>query len=220
MRRLGRLHSAACVLYSLDFESIEKLQRQKRWKQLYALLLEKARALEAAGAELLVICSNTMHKDADLLAAKIDIPLIHIVDAAAAAVKRRKLQRVGLLGTKYTMGEEFYRQRLSDRHGIEVLIPKRQDCSFINNVIYRELCRGSIINSSRRRFVAIIKELAEAGAQGIILGCTEIPLLLRQADSPLPLFNTTFIHAVAAVDQALGGPGRGKDAETKISYES
>lgn len=201
--RLGNLHSAQCILYSVDFEKVEMLQRKGKWRELAALMTSIARKLEDAGAQGIVICSNTMHKAAEEVQEGLRTPLIHIVDATAVEIKRKNLGKVGLLGTRFTMEDEFYRRRLKEKHGIETIIPGEKDRAKTHRIIYRELCRGILKQSSRKELSGIVKRLAARGAQGVILGCTEIPLLLKQEDAAILLFNTTEIHAKAAADYML-----------------
>lgn len=201
--RLGGLHSARVVLYSVDFAQIEELQSAGRWDEAGEALAGAARAVEAAGADFLVLCTNTMHKVADAIEAAVVIPLLHIADATASEVRRAGVSTVGLLGTSFTMEQEFYRGRLEERYGIGVLVPDDGDRGEVHRIIYDELCRGIIDDASRDRYREIIGRLAERGAQGVILGCTEISLLVSQADSPVPLFDTTSIHVRSAVDFAL-----------------
>jgi len=203
--RLGGLHSAELVLYSVDFEPIERLQHRDDWSGAAAALVAAARRVEAAGAEFLVLCTNTMHKVAPQIEDAIGIPLLHIADATAAEIRKAGVHRVGLLGTRFTMEQEFYRGRLSDRHGIEVLIPDGPERETVHRVIYDELCVGSIRDESRTRYVEIIRELAGRGAEGVVLGCTEISLLVGPGDSPIPTFDTTVAHARSAVDRAVEG---------------
>ncbi len=202
--RLGGLHSAKLVLSSVDFEEVERLQHAGRWDEAGTLLAREAVKLEGAGAEFLVLCTNTMHKVAPAIEAKVRIPLLHIADPTARAVARRNLQVVGLLGTRFTMEESFYRARLESRHRLRVLVPSAQDRARVHDVIYGELCRGTIADASRREYLRIIAALAAAGAEAVILGCTEISLLVREDDAPVPLFDTTEIHARAAALAALG----------------
>lgn len=201
--RLGGLHSAKCILYSVEFAEIEALQHAGRWDEAARIMVEAGQSLERAGADLLVLCTNTMHKLAGEIEAGVNIPLLHIADAAAEAVKAAGISRVGLLGTKFTMEQDFYKGRLAEKHGLQVLIPDEQDRELIHQVIYGELCLGIIEPESRRAFAQIIAKLAAAGAQGVILGCTEIESLVRQEDSSLPIFPTTRIHAEAAVEWAV-----------------
>ena len=205
-QRLGGLHSAECILYSLDFEIIEGLQRGEQWNRLESILVEGAHRLEKAGAEILLICSNTMHLVAEGVQKGISIPLLHIADSTADQIKAEDMHRVGLLGTKFTMEREFYRERLKSKHGLEVVIPAEAEREKIHEVIYQELCVGRIEQNSRDSFRQIISGMVEKGAEGVVLGCTEIPLLLKQSDISVPLFDTTRLHAEAAVDFALSGP--------------
>lgn len=204
-RRLGGLHSARVVLWSVDFHDIEILQDAGRWEEAGEELAAAARALEAAGADFLVLATNTMHRVAPAIEAAVGIPLLHIADATAAAVEQAGIARVGLLGTRFTMEQDFYRGRLEKRHGLEVLVPGPEGRETVHRVIYDELCRGQVREESRRTFARILRQLAERGAQGVILGCTEIGLLVTPEDSPVPLFDTTEIHAAAAVERALAG---------------
>ncbi|OKJ13703.1 aspartate/glutamate racemase family protein [Kitasatospora sp. CB01950] len=200
--RLGGLHSAKCVLYSVDFAEIEQLQAAGRWQEAGELLAAAARSVEAAGADLLLICTNTMHKVADQVAAAIGIPLLHLADATAEAVLAAGVERVGLLGTAFTMEQDFYRERLAG-HGLEVIVPDAAGRELVHRVIYQELCLGVVREESRAAYRGVIAELVAAGAQGVILGCTEIELLVGAEDSPVPVFPTTRIHASAAVAAAL-----------------
>ena len=201
--RLGGSHSARCAMVSVEFDEFERLQVAGDWKRLTALMIEAARSVERAGADFIVICANTMHKTADDVAAAVKIPILHIADAAAAAVKARGLKAVGLLGTRYTMEQEFYRKRLEEKHGLRVLVPGEPDRTTVHDVIYKELAVGLVRDESRRAYLDVIGRLAAEGAQGVILGCTEIPLLVKQGDCELPLFDTTALHAAAAVEMAL-----------------
>ncbi|MCQ1536329.1 aspartate/glutamate racemase family protein [Methanosarcina sp. KYL-1] len=201
--RLGGLHSAKCVLYSVDFGDIEKMLAGGDWAGLEACLGEAGLSLKGSGADFLLICTNTMHKLAEKVEERAGIPLLHIADAAAAEIRAAGLKKVGLLGTKFTMEEAFYRKRLEERFGIEVLIPGAGDRDFINSVIFNELCLGVKNEASRARFREIIGNLVSGGAEGIVLGCTEIPLLVGQEDAKVPLFDTTKLHALAAVEFAL-----------------
>ncbi len=204
--RLGGLHSARCVLLSVDFAEIEALQSAGNWDEAGRRLAEEARRLQAAGADLLVLCTNTMHRVADAVEAAIDVPLLHLADATAARIRERGLQRVGLLGTRFTMEQDFYKGRLAERHGLEVLTPGPEDRARVHRVIYDELVRGIVEKESRADYRRILHGLADRGAEGIILGCTEIPLLVRTEDSPVPLFDTTRIHAEEAVRRSLVDP--------------
>jgi aspartate racemase len=209
--RLGGLHSADCIMRSVDFAEIEVLQREDRWDEAAARLADEARALEQAGAELLVLCTNTMHKLAPEIVRAISIPFVHIADTTAAAVKSAKLTRVGLLATAYTMEQEFYVGRLR-KHGLEVIVPGAADRKIVHDVIYEELCRGIVDDASRQQYRRIMRELAGEGAQGILLGCTEIDLLVSQADSPVPVFDTTRLHAERAVELSVA-----PDASPRLS---
>jgi aspartate racemase len=202
-RRLGGLHSAKLVMSSIDFAEMEELQHTGRWPEAGDMLASQARGLKAAGAEFLLICANTMHKVAGAVEAGSGLPVLHIADATADVVKKAGIKKIGLLGTRYTMEEDFYRVRLAEKHGLDVMIPPADDRAMINSVIYDELCQGIIRSESKREYLRVIKAMADAGAGGIILGCTEIEMLVTPDDFPLPLFPTTQIHAVAAVDRAL-----------------
>ena len=201
--RLGDLHSARCLMYSVDFADIELLQREGRWEEATRAMIEAARSVEAGGADFLIICTNTMHKMAEEVAQGIGIPLLHIADATAEAIKARGLRRVGLLGTRFTMTENFYRGRLVEKHDLDVLVPDSVDREIVHRIIYDELVLGKIEPASKAEYLRIIDSLVEAGAEGIILGCTEIGMLVSQSGSRLPLFDTTRIHALAAVEFAL-----------------
>lgn len=195
--KLGGLHSAKILLYSVDFHEIEKYQAESDWEKSGQLLGEIAKRLETAGADFIVICTNTMHKVVPQIEKVVSIPVIHIADATAEELHNQNIEKVGLLGTKYTMTEDFYKSRISDK-GIEVIVPKDRDIEIVNNIIYNELCLGKISSDSRSEYQSIIKDLEERGAQGVILGCTEIGLLITQKDSNLPVFDTTYIHAERA----------------------
>jgi aspartate racemase len=201
--RLGGLHSADCVMLSVDFAEIEVLQREGRWTEAAECMIAAARSLEKAGADLIVLCTNTMHKLAEEIQAGITIPLLHIADAAADRIIQAGLSTVGLLGTRFTMEETFYRDRLKQKYGLTVLTPAAKEREVVHRVIYEELVLGKIQSNSRQQYIRIMDNLVQAGAQGIILGCTEIGLLVQPGDSSVPLFDTTRIHAVAAVDYAL-----------------
>ena len=203
--RLGGYHSGKILLYSVNFSEIEQLQRGGRWDKATEFMCDAARRVELGGADCLLICTNTMHKMAAEVQRAVVIPLLHIADATAMEIKKRGIKRVALLGTKYTMEEEFYKGRLRAKYGFEVLIPPEEDRNGINQIIYDELCLGRIEEESKKLFVQIIGGLENKGAEGAILGCTEISLLIKQKDSPLELFDTTAIHAQAAVDFALKG---------------
>lgn len=201
-RELGGLHSARCILSSVDFAEIEALQVAGDWDTAGRVLAEVARGLQTAGADFLVLCTNTMHKVADAIEAAVDIPLLHLADCTAAAVRAAGLSTVGLLGTAFTMEQAFYRDRLAG-HGLTVLVPDDDDRADVHRVIYDELCRGVIDPASRRRFQDVIGRLAAAGAEGVVLGCTEIELLIGPEDCDLPVFPTTRLHVEAAVAAAL-----------------
>jgi aspartate racemase len=202
-QQLGGLHSAKSVLVSVDFAEIEVLQREDRWQDATRVMIEAARAVQAGGADFLIICTNTMHKMADEVQENISIPLLHIADPTAEAIQAQGLQKVGLLGTRFTMEQDFYCSRLVEKYGLDVLLPDRADREIVHRVIYDELVLGKIVPASQAEYLRILAGLANAGAGGVILGCTEIGLLVSQADTTLPLFDTTRIHALAAVRYAL-----------------
>jgi aspartate racemase len=201
-QRLGGLHSAKLVLHSVDFAEIEALQHAGDWDAAGVILVEAARGLRAAGAEGLVICTNTMHLVAPAIEAAVDLPLLHIADATAARIREAGLSRVALLGTRFTMERDFYRQRI-EAAGIEVIVPAAAQREIVHRVIYEELCLGRILDASRDAYRGIIEDLVARGAQGVILGCTEIGLLVGEGDASVPLFDTARIHAEAAADWAL-----------------
>ena len=203
-QRLGGLHSAKVVLYSVDFHDVERLQHAGDWPAAGALMAQAARALQSAGADFLVLCTNTMHKVASDIEAAVTIPLLHIADPTAAEIKRAGHSTVGLLGTRFTMEQAFYRDRLIERHGLQVIVPGPEDRETVHRIIYEELCLGVVTAESRKEYRRIMASLAVQGAQAIILGCTEISLLVTQQDSEVPLFDTTAIHARAAAEEALG----------------
>ncbi len=200
---LGGLHSAEIILYSVEFSAIERLQNLGQWDKAGERLADAAKKIESAGADCLLICTNTMHKVAKEVEAEISIPLLHIADATALAVKNRGMSSIGLLGTRFTMEDDFYRGRLEKKFGIDVYIPEDADRAMVHRVIYDELCCGTISNDSRKAFTHVVEDLAQKGAQGVILGCTEISLLIGRQDTSIPLFDTTAIHADAAVRFAL-----------------
>jgi len=202
-QRLGGLHSAQIVLYSVDFDPIEKLQHRGDWEATAKILSNAARSIEAAGADFFLICTNTMHKVAEQVQATVKIPLLHIADATATALLENGIQRVGLLGTAFTMEQDFYKGRLVKKHGIEVLVPDEDDRRQVHDVIYDELCLGTINPQSRQTYLDIVDRLAQKGAQAVILGCTEIGLLIGQADTAMPLYDTAKIHAAEAVVRSL-----------------
>ncbi|WP_191923455.1 amino acid racemase [Pantoea agglomerans] len=202
-QRLGGLHSAELVLYSVDFQRIEQLQAAGEWQQAGEILAEAARNLERAGAQFIVLCTNTMHKVAAQISAATGIPLLHIADATGRRIQQDGVRKVGLLATRFTMEQDFYRGRLQQQFGLEVITPDREDRIFVHEVIYHELCLGVINPASRRRYGEIMQQLVAQGAEAIILGCTEITLLVDATDASVPLFDTTLIHAEEAVTQAL-----------------
>jgi aspartate racemase len=203
--RLGGLHSARLVIYSLDFDEIQRAQYEGRWDETATILVDAGNALKRAGADFLVICTNTMHKVADDVEEKVDLPLVHIVDVIGDAVRERGLQRIGLLGTRFLVEGHVYQDRLRDRFAIEVLAPGQEDMDTIHQIIYNELCAGKIKASSRRVCADVISRLVNKGAEGIVLGCTELPLLIGPDDTQAPVFDTTRLHAEAAVNRALTG---------------
>lgn len=201
--RLGGLHSAKLVLYSVDFHEIERLQHTGDWESAGAVLAGAARSLKAAGADFLVLCTNTMHKVASSIEAAVTIPLLHIADPTAAEIQRAGYSTVGLLGTRFTMEQAFYRERMSERHGLHVIVPNEEDRDTIHRIIYDELCLGIVLPESRNAYRKIMDGLVTEGVEAIILGCTEISLLVSQQDATVPLFDTTAIHACAAAERAL-----------------
>ncbi len=202
-RRLGGVHSAQCLMWSFDFEEIKRLQHEGEWDKLAEAMKEAAIRLEHGGADFLVICTNTMHRLADAIASSVGLPLLHIADPTADRIKAAGFRRIGLLGTAFTMEQDFYKGRLQERHGLDVIVPEENDRRIVHEIIYKELVLGQIRPESRQAYREIIARLIERGAQGIILGCTEIMLLVKEEDSAVPLFDTTTIHAAAAVDRAL-----------------
>jgi aspartate racemase len=200
--KLGGLYSAKCLLYSFNFEEITVRQKEGKWDELGKILGEVASKLEMAGADMVLICTNTMHKVAEDVQKMIGIPLVSIIDATAEEIRKKGLDVVGLLGTKFTMEDRFYRDGL-EKHGIKSVIPEEEDRNFVHNVIFGELCKGIIKEESKERFLEIIDGLLDKGAEGIVLGCTEIPLLIKQDDVEVPIFDTTYIHAKKAVEIAL-----------------
>jgi aspartate racemase len=201
--RLGGLHSADCILRSVDFAPIEALQAQGRWEEAGESLATEARSLVSAGAELLVLCTNTMHKVADRIEAAVEVPFVHIADTTAAAVHEASLTRVGLLATAYTMEQDFYVGRLRARHGLTVFVPGPEDRRLVHEVIYNELCVGIVSERSREQYREVMRKLAARGAECILFGCTEIDLLVGSHDAPVPVFDTTALHARKAVELAL-----------------
>lgn len=201
--KLGGLHSAQSLMMSVDFAEIEKLQHEDRWDEAAQILIRSAQSLERGGADFIVLCTNTMHKVADQIIKNIGIPFLHIADATAEKVTSSGIKRIGLLGTRFTMEHDFYKGRLTDNFGLDVITPNQQDREVIHRVIYEELVLGKIVESSQQEYKRIIEALIAHGAEGIILGCTEIELLIKQKDSIVPLFPTSAIHAIAAVEKAL-----------------
>lgn len=201
-RQYGGLHSAKCILYSVDFEEIERCQSENRWHEAGEILSSAALSLEDAGADFIIICTNTMHKVSDDIQENIDIPILHIADTTAEVIKLDNIKSVGLLGTRYTMEQSFYKSKIEEQ-GIEINIPDAADRDIVNRIIFEELCLGEVKDSSRKQYQNIIQKLTEEGAEGIILGCTEIGLLLKPEDVPVPVYDTTEIHAVEAVNKAM-----------------
>ena len=201
--RLGGLHSAKISLYSVNFEEIEKLQHQGNWDETSVILGNAAKSVEAGGADFLLICTNTMHKVAPEIEAGISIPILHIADATASRLLADGVKKVGLLGTRFTMEQDFYKSRLTEKFGIEVLVPNDDDRTVVHDVIYKELCLGEIKPSSKQQYLDIVKRLHEQGAEAVIMGCTEITLLIGQQDTSVPLYDTTAIHAEEAVNWSV-----------------
>ncbi|ESA32900.1 aspartate racemase [Leptolyngbya sp. Heron Island J] len=201
--KLGGLHSAKSVMYSVDFAEIEAFQHQGQWQEAADLMVSAAQGLERAGADFVVLCTNTMHKLADEIEANIQVPFLHIADATAEKIHSCGMQKIGLLGTRFTMEQDFYRGRLVNKHGLEVLVPNENEREFVHQVIYKELCLGIINPESRHQYIEIINRLVKSGAEGIILGCTEIELLIQTGDAAVEVFPTTRIHAEAAVNRAI-----------------
>lgn len=201
--KLGGLHSAKICLYSVDFDEIEKLQHQGKWTETAVILSQAAKSVELAGADFLMICTNTMHKVAPEIAANISIPILHIADATAQDLIQDGISKVGLLGTRFTMEQAFYKARLTETFGIDVVVPNKDDQTIIHDIIYNELCLGVIRPASKDRYLAIIDKLYEQGVQAVILGCTEIALLVQQSDTQVPLYDTTAIHAQHGIKFAL-----------------
>lgn len=202
-QRLGGFHSGRLILYSLDFDEIERAQREAHWEDAARILAEAGTGLRQGGADFLVICTNTMHKVANVVAEKAGLPVLHIVDATGNAIRERGMNCIGLLGSRFVMKEDFYQERLRERFGIEVLVPGEDDMAAIDRIIYGELCRGMTKASSRRACADVIARLVARGAEGVVLGCTELPLLVRSDDVAVPVFDTTRLHAEAAVNLAL-----------------
>ncbi|MFD1174091.1 aspartate/glutamate racemase family protein [Oceanobacillus picturae] len=208
-KRLGGLHSAKIVLHSVDFEEIEHCQKTGDWERAGEILADCASSLERAGADFILICTNTMHKVVKQIESRVKIPVLHIADATALAIQNAKIKKVGLLGTSYTMEQDFYKQRVEE-NGIEVIVPEKAAREEVNTIIFNELCHGKIKSNSREYYKSVIADMVEQGAEGIVLGCTEIGLLIKTEDAPVPVFDTTYIHAIKAVEKALEvGVGRG-----------
>ena len=202
-KQLGGLHSAKVVIYSVDFDEIEKLQHLGAWDETAKILGEAAKNIQNASADFLVICTNTMHKVAPLIQMHIDIPILHIADATGKKLQNKNIKKVGLLGTAFTMQQDFYKERIYKNFDIEVLIPSEEDMTIVHKIIYEELCLGLIKEDSKKEYLRIIDNLASKGAQGVILGCTEIGMLVKQSDTQVKLYDTTVIHSLEAVAEAL-----------------
>ncbi len=201
--RLGALYSAKSLMYTVNFHEIEQMQHKGEWEKAALVLVDAATRLERGGADCIVLCTNTMHKLASSIEAAVRIPFIHIADATAEQIKKQGLKKIGLLGTGFTMEQEFYKGRLTEKFGLEVIVPEKKNRDIVHRIIYDELCQGKVLPASKAEYVRIMKDLVKQGAEGIILGCTEIMMLVGQEDSSVPVFDTTTIHAVAAVDFAL-----------------
>lgn len=200
--KLGGLHSAKCIMYSVDFEEIELLQHQGKWEELTYIMVDAARSLKGAGADFIVICTNTMHKMAEDIERKAGIKVLHIAEVTGEKIIQKGLKKVGLLGTKFTMEQDFYKKVLKDKFNVEVIIPDEADREVVHKIIYEELCKGILKDASREKYKEIINRLKSKGAEGVVLGCTEIPLLIKQEDVSVPVFDTTTIHGIAAVEAA------------------
>ncbi|EKO3844366.1 aspartate/glutamate racemase family protein [Vibrio harveyi] len=201
--RLGGLHSGKVCLYSVDFAEIETLQHQGRWDDTAIILAQAAKSVEAGGADFILICTNTMHKVADQIQQAVNVPLVHIADATAEQLVVDGIKKVGLLGTRFTMEQDFYKQRLIDKFGVDVVVPSSDDQTIVHDVIYNELCKGEVHDDSRQHYLTIIEKLVEQGAEAVILGCTEIAMLVESQHTDIKLYDTTEIHAKAAVEKAL-----------------
>ena len=202
-KKLGKSHSCSCIMHSVDFEPIKKLQHKNKWEELTDIMIKISQNLENSGADFIVICTNTMHIMAEDIEKSINIPIFHLVDAVADRIQNKKIKKVGLLGTKFTMEQNFYKKRLKKVHNIDVIIPNEDERDIIHSVIYNELINGKIKEESKQKYKIIIENLQKNGAEGVILGCTEIPLLIKQKDSEIPVFDTSTIHAKKAVEFAL-----------------
>jgi aspartate racemase len=205
--RLGGVHSAKSLMFSVDFGEIERLQHDAQWSLLTGRMIDAAQRLERGGADFFLLCTNTMHRMADEVAASVSIPMLHIADPTADRIREAGCRRVGLLGTAFTMEHAFYKGRLATKYGLDVLVPEPDDRAVVHRVIYQELVAGQVLSTSREAYRKIIERLVAKGAEAIILGCTEIMLLVQPEDSPVPLFDTTFLHAQAAVERALTDTG-------------
>lgn len=201
--KLGDLHSAKSIMYSVDFEEIELLQHQGKWKELAGIMVAAAKALKSAGADFIVICTNTMHKMAEDIEKEAGIKVLHIAEVTGEKIIEKGLKKVGLLGTKFTMEQDFYKKVLKDKFNIDVIIPDEADRETVHKIIYEELCKGILKDTSREKYKQIISKLQAKGAEGVVLGCTEIPLLIKQKDVSIPVFDTTTIHGVSAVEFAI-----------------
>lgn len=201
--KLGGLHSAQCLMYSVDFDEIELLQHQNKWNELTTIMVNSAEKLKNGGAEFIIICTNTMHKMASDIESRVGIKVLHIAEVTGEKIILKGMKKVGLLGTKFTMEQDFYKKVLKDKFNIEVVIPDENEREILHEIIYNELCKGIINKDSRKKYIEIINNLALNGAEGVILGCTEIPLLIMQSDVNIPVFDTTTIHAISAVEFAL-----------------
>lgn len=201
--RLGGSHSAKCILYSVDFGEVEKLQHEGNWQALNEMMAEAASNLEKSGADFILLCTNTMHLCKEAIITNTSIPFLHIAEAAGEQIRNKQLKKVALLGTRFTMEKDFYKAVLKDQFNLEVIIPDEQERTTVHKIIYEELVNGQVLNTSREKYIGIIKKLEEKGAEGVILGCTEIPMLISNNDVNIPVFDTTRIHAATAVDWAL-----------------
>lgn len=201
--KLGGLHSAKCLMYSVDFEEIEVLQHQNKWDELTNIMIDAAEKLKNGGADFIIICTNTMHKMASDIEARVGIKVLHIAEVTGEKIIQKGMKKVGLLGTKFTMEQDFYKKVLKDKFNIDVVIPNENEREILHEIIYNELCKGVISEDSREKYKKIINNLSLNGAEGVVLGCTEIPLLIKQEDVNIPVFDTTTIHAISAVEFAL-----------------
>ncbi len=201
--KLGNSHSAKSLMLSVDFEEIKQLMLEDDWDKLRNIMVNAAIQLEKGGADFIVICTNTMHRLVEDIAENTNLPVLHIADATAQKVKEKNIRKVGLLGTKFTMEQDFYKKHLAEKHNLEVIVPNEEDRNTIHDIIFNELCLGQINKSSKREYIRIINDLKGNGVEGVILGCTEIPLLIKQEDVSIPIFDTTRIHAEMAVEYAL-----------------